>query len=112
MHCINVMTGALGPGKDKGASILIGGKGHLKIGATMGTVIIPFMKLESDEDFEKLQDLAQRKPDFPNTYLALGQLYARNAATLPQARAAYQQFLKVAPNDPNAAAVRQWLQRQ
>lgn len=59
-----------------------------------------------------LQDLAQRKPDFPNTYLALGQLYARNAATLPQARAAYQQFLKVAPNDPNAAAVRQWLQRQ
>ncbi len=43
MHCINVMTGALGVGKDKGATILIGGHSHLKIGATMGTVIIPFM---------------------------------------------------------------------
>ena len=32
MHCINVMTGALAPGKDKGASILVGGKSHLKIG--------------------------------------------------------------------------------
>jgi sulfite reductase alpha subunit len=41
MHCINVMTGALAPGKDKGATILIGGKSVLKIGATMGTVVIP-----------------------------------------------------------------------
>jgi len=37
---------------DKGVTILVGGKGVLKIGATMGTVVIPFMKLESDEDFE------------------------------------------------------------
>ncbi|HEX5674324.1 MAG TPA: dissimilatory-type sulfite reductase subunit alpha, partial [Azonexus sp.] len=33
MHCVNVMTGALAPGKDKGASILVGGKSHLKIGS-------------------------------------------------------------------------------
>ena len=26
MHCINVMTGALAPGKDKGATILVGGQ--------------------------------------------------------------------------------------
>jgi dissimilatory sulfite reductase alpha subunit len=52
------------PGKDKGVSILIGGKGVLKIGATMGTVIIPFMKLETDEDFEKLNELARNVLDF------------------------------------------------
>jgi sulfite reductase alpha subunit len=64
MHCLNVMPGALLPGKDKGVTVLIGGKGVLKIGATMGTVIVPFMKLESDEDFEKLNDLARKVLDF------------------------------------------------
>ena len=48
MHCLNVMPGALLPGKDKGVTILIGGKRTLKIGDLMGTVVIPFMKLESD----------------------------------------------------------------
>ena len=64
MHCLNVMPGALLPGKDKGVTILVGGKSVLKIGATMGTVIIPFMKLESDADFEKLNDLARGILDF------------------------------------------------
>ena len=64
MHCVNVMTGALAPGKDKGATILVGGKSHLKIGATMGTVILPFIKLETDEDVEKLVEFAQNTIDF------------------------------------------------
>jgi sulfite reductase alpha subunit len=64
MHCLNVIPGGLLPGVDKGVSILVGGKGVLKIGATMGTVVIPFMKLESDEDFEKLNELARNIIDF------------------------------------------------
>ncbi|MBI5331002.1 MAG: dissimilatory-type sulfite reductase subunit alpha [Betaproteobacteria bacterium] len=64
MHCLNVMPGALLPGLDKGVTVLIGGKGVLKIGASMGTMIIPFMKLDSDEDFEKLNDLARSVLDF------------------------------------------------
>lgn len=64
MHCLNVMPGALLPGRDKGVTVLVGGKGVLKIGATMGTVIIPFTKLESDEDFERLNDLARGILDF------------------------------------------------
>lgn len=64
MHCINVMTKALSPGNDKGVTILIGGKRTLKIGDLMGTVIVPFMKLETDEDYEELVDLAQRVVDF------------------------------------------------
>ena len=64
MHCINVRTGGLAPGKDKGATILVGGKRTLKIGDLMGTVVVPFMKLETDEDREKLVDLGQRIVDF------------------------------------------------
>lgn len=64
MHCINVMTGALAPGKDKGASVLVGGKSHLKIGGLMGTVVIPFIKLDTEEEVEKLVDFAQRTIDF------------------------------------------------
>jgi len=64
MHCINVMTGALGTGVDKGATVLVGGKSHLKIGGLLGTVILPFIKLDTDEDLEKLVDFAQRTIDF------------------------------------------------
>jgi dissimilatory sulfite reductase alpha subunit len=64
MHCINVMTGALAHGTDTGATILVGGKRTLKIGDLMGTVVIPFLPLKTDEDFEALVDLGQRVIDF------------------------------------------------
>jgi sulfite reductase alpha subunit len=63
-HCLNVMPGALLPGKRRGVTILAGGKGVLKIGATMGSVIVPFMQLETDEDFERLSALARTVLDF------------------------------------------------
>jgi len=64
MHCVNAMTKALSPGDDRGVSILIGGKRSLKIGDQMGTVIIPFMKLETDEDYEALTELGETVIDF------------------------------------------------
>jgi sulfite reductase alpha subunit len=64
MHCINVMTGALATGTDKGATILMGGKRTLKIGDLMGTVVVPFMPLKTDEDYEKLVELGQKTIDF------------------------------------------------
>lgn len=64
MHCINVMTGALAPGEDRGAAILVGGKRTLKIGDLMGTVVVPFMKLDTDADRAQLVDLARRIIDF------------------------------------------------
>jgi dissimilatory sulfite reductase alpha subunit len=64
MHCINVMTGALSHGTDTGATILVGGKRTLKIGDLMGTVVIPFLPLKTDEDYEALVDLGQRVIDF------------------------------------------------
>ena len=64
MHCINVMNKALSPGVDRGASILIGGKRSLKVGDLMGTMIIPFIRLQTDEDYEKLVELGRRIIDF------------------------------------------------
>jgi sulfite reductase alpha subunit len=64
MHCINVMTKALSVGDDKGVTILIGGKRTLKIGDLMGTVIVPFMKLETEDDYERLKEIAENTIDF------------------------------------------------
>ncbi len=64
MHCLNVMNKALSPGDDKGVTILIGGKRSLKIGDQMGSVIKPFIKLESEEDYEALTEFAEEVIDF------------------------------------------------
>ena len=64
MHYINVMPKALSPGDDKGVTVLIGGKRTLKIGDLMGTVIVPFKKLETEDDYEELVELAGDTIDF------------------------------------------------
>ena len=64
MHCLNALPKALSPGLDKGATICIGGKRTLKIGDLMGTVIVPFMPLKTDQDFEKLTEMAEEVIDF------------------------------------------------
>ncbi|MCW9047331.1 MAG: dissimilatory-type sulfite reductase subunit alpha [Gammaproteobacteria bacterium] len=64
MHCINVMPKALRTGLDKGVTILIGGKRTLKIGDLMGTVVVPFRKLDTREDYEEMVELAEEIIDF------------------------------------------------
>ena len=58
------MNKALSPGDDKGVTILIGGKRSLKIGDQMGTVVVPFLKLETEEDYNKLEEIAESVIDF------------------------------------------------
>jgi len=64
MHCLNVMPKALHPGDDQGVTILVGGKRTLKIGGLMGTVILPFKRMDTEEDFESLVELAEEMIDF------------------------------------------------
>ncbi len=64
MHCINVMTKALSPGDDRGASIMIGGKRSLKVGDMMGIMVKPFIRLKTEEDFEELQEFAETCIEF------------------------------------------------
>ncbi|MFH1685921.1 MAG: dissimilatory-type sulfite reductase subunit alpha [bacterium] len=57
MHCINVMPKALRPGKDRGATLLIGSKAPIVEGAQLSSVFIPFMKMEPPyEDLKELTD--------------------------------------------------------
>ena len=50
MHCINLMPKALRQGKERGATILVGGKAPIVHGALLSWVVIPFIKLERPYD--------------------------------------------------------------
>jgi sulfite reductase alpha subunit len=62
MHCIAKMTKALRPGKERGATILLGSKAPIVTGALMSWVIVPFMKMEPP--YEELYDLVERIWEF------------------------------------------------
>jgi sulfite reductase alpha subunit len=62
MHCINVMTKALRPGKDKGATILLGSKAPILEGAILSSVLVPFIKIEPP--YEEIKDLTERIWEF------------------------------------------------
>ena len=66
MHCINVMPKALRPGKDRGATILLGSKAPIVEGALLSSVIVPFMKMESP--YDEIKDLIERIWDFWGEY--------------------------------------------
>ncbi len=59
MHCINAMPKALAPGKDRGATILLGSKAPIVEGALLSSVLIPFLKIDNEEDFKDLQALVE-----------------------------------------------------
>lgn len=58
MHCINKMPKAIKIGKERGATILIGGKATIVQSAFLSWVIVPFMKMEPP--YEELKDLLER----------------------------------------------------
>jgi len=77
MHCLNATSplthnyindasqGAiLATGDDKGVTICMGGKRTLKIGDLFGTVVVPFMKMDTEDDYEAIEDLAAEVLDF------------------------------------------------
>jgi len=57
MHCINVMPKALAPGKERGATILIGAKAPIVGGALLSSVFVPF--IEMTPPFEEIKELAE-----------------------------------------------------
>jgi sulfite reductase alpha subunit len=62
MHCINTMPKALRPGKDRGATILLGSKAPIVEGALLSSVLVPFMKMEPP--YQELKDLVERIWEF------------------------------------------------
>jgi len=62
MHCINLMPKALRPGKERGATILIGAKAPIIGGALLSAVFVPFLEMEPP--YEDLKELAEAIWDF------------------------------------------------
>lgn len=57
MHCINAMPKALAPGKDRGATIMVGAKAPIIEGALLSSVLVPFLEMEPPyEDLKELCD--------------------------------------------------------
>jgi sulfite reductase alpha subunit len=55
MHCINVMPKALRPGKERGATLLLGSKAPIVEGALLSSVIVPFIEMKPPyEDIKEL----------------------------------------------------------
>ena len=57
MHCINVMPKALRPGKERGATILIGSKAPIVGGALLSSVFVPFLEMKAP--YDDLKELAE-----------------------------------------------------
>jgi sulfite reductase alpha subunit len=66
MHCINVMPKALRPGKERGATILIGSKAPIVAGALLSSVLIPFVP--AAELFDTIKELLTRVWEFWDEY--------------------------------------------
>ncbi len=59
MHCINIMPRALRPGAQQGATIMMGAKAPILDGAQLGTMVIPFIEMSEENDFENLVDVIE-----------------------------------------------------
>lgn len=57
-HCINALPKALRAGKEKGATILVGGKAPILEGAQLGSVVVPFMPMKAP--FSEIKELIQK----------------------------------------------------
>jgi len=57
MHCINVMPRALRIGDDRGLSILVGAKAPILDGAQMGSLLVPFVKVE--EPYDEIKEVIE-----------------------------------------------------
>jgi sulfite reductase alpha subunit len=57
MHCINVMPRALKIGNDRGCSMLCGAKSPILDGAQMGSLLVPFIKVE--DNYDEIQEVIE-----------------------------------------------------
>jgi sulfite reductase alpha subunit len=57
MHCINVMPRALRIGEDTGLSIFVGAKAPILDGAQMGSLLVPFIKVE--EPYDEIKEVIE-----------------------------------------------------
>jgi sulfite reductase alpha subunit len=57
MHCINVMPRALRIGNDRGLAMFVGAKAPILDGAQMGSLLVPFVKVE--EPYDEIKEVIE-----------------------------------------------------
>jgi sulfite reductase alpha subunit len=62
LNCINLMPKALSVGKERGATVLVGGKAPVVKGAMIGWVLVPFIKAEAP--YTEIKDLIDKATDW------------------------------------------------
>ena len=64
MHCISAMPKALHVGKEKGATIMVGGKATIVQSAFLSWVIVPFMPMNKENDYEEFKEFIEKAWDW------------------------------------------------
>ena len=59
MHCINTMPKALHIGKETGCSMLVGAKAPIVDGAQMGSLLVPFIEVNKEDDYQAIKDVIE-----------------------------------------------------
>lgn len=102
MHCINILPRALRPGVDQGASICVGAKAPILDGAQFATLVVPFMKISKENDFEELIDFIEGVWDW---WMEVGKNRERVGETMQ--RIGLPTFIKVMGLEPLPQHVRE-----
>ena len=102
MHCINVMPRALRPGLEKGASICIGAKAPILDGAQFATLVVPFVKVSAEDEFETLVEYIEKVWDW---WMEVGKNRERVGETMQ--RIGLPTFLSVMEIEPLPQHVRE-----
>ena len=63
-ECTRCMPRALRPGLEKGASILIGAKAPILDGAQFATLVVPFVKVSAEDEFDTLVEYIEKVWDW------------------------------------------------
>jgi sulfite reductase alpha subunit len=100
MHCIAKMTKALRPGKEKGATILIGSKAPFVVGALLSWVVVPFMKMEPP--YTELKELTRKIWEWWDEY---GKNRERTGELIE--RKGMRNFLEAIGLDPQPAMIKE-----
>jgi len=95
MHCINVMPRALRPGLQQGASICMGAKAPILDGAQFATLIIPFIEVSAENEFENVIDIIENVWDW---WMEVGKNRERVGETMQ--RVGLPTFIKVMGLEP------------
>jgi sulfite reductase alpha subunit len=102
MHCINVMPRALRPGKEQGATICVGAKAPILDGAQFATMIIPFIKVDAENEYEEVVEQIEKIWDW---WMEVGKNRERVGETIQ--RVGLPTFLKVMEVEPIPQHVRE-----